>query len=48
MDFILEKCPGVVVIADDIVVHGPTDEEHDANLHNLMRVAQQYGLVLHD
>ena len=45
MDFILKKCPGVVGIADDIAVHGPTEEEHDANVHNLMRVAQQHGLV---
>ena len=28
MDFILEKCPGTVGIADDIAVHGPTEEEH--------------------
>jgi len=45
MDFILEKCPGTVGIADDIAVHGPTTEEHDANLHNLMLVARQHGLV---
>ena len=30
MDFILEKCPGTVGIADDIAVHGTT-EEHDSN-----------------
>ena len=45
MDFILEKCPGTVGIADDIAVHGPTEEEHDANLHNLMLVAREHGLV---
>ena len=43
--FFLEKCPGTVGIADDIAVHGPTEEEHDANLHNLMLVAQDHGLV---
>ena len=45
MHFILEKCPGTVGIADGIAVHGPTTEEHDANLHNLMLVARQHGLV---
>ena len=45
MDFILEKCPGTVGIADDIAIHGSTEEEHDANLHNLMLVGRQHGLV---
>ena len=45
MDFILEKCPGAVSIADDISKHDPTEKEHDANLHNLMLVARQHGLV---
>jgi len=45
MDFILEKCPRTVGISDDIAVHGPTEEEHDANLHNAMLVARQHGLV---
>ena len=45
MDFILEKCPGTDGITDDITVHDPTEEEHDANLHNLMLVARQHGLV---
>ena len=41
MDFILEKCPGTVGIADDITVHGPTEEEHNANLHNLVLVVRE-------
>ena len=45
MDFILEKCPGTVGIADDNAVHGTTEEEHDSNLHNLMLVAREHGLV---
>ena len=45
MDFVLEKCPGTVGIADDIAVHGTTEEEHDSNLHNLMLVAREHGLV---
>ena len=45
MDAILEKCPGCVGIADDVAVYGKTEEEHDANLLNIMYVAQQSGLV---
>ena len=40
MDFILEKWPGTVGIADNIPVNWTTEEEHDSNLHNLMLVAQ--------
>ena len=29
MDQILERCEGVIGIADDVVVHGKDDEEHD-------------------
>eukprot|EP00057_Strongylocentrotus_purpuratus_P007993 XP_011662467.1 PREDICTED: uncharacterized protein K02A2.6-like [Strongylocentrotus purpuratus] len=46
MNQILEKCPGVIGMADDIAVVGKTAVEHDANLHNLMRVAKEHGLVL--
>lgn len=46
MTQILEKCPGVIGMADDIAVIGKTTEEHDANLHNLMRVAREHGLIL--
>ena len=45
MDQILEKCPGTVSIADDIVVCGKTEVEHDRNLYNLMEVAKQHGLA---
>ena len=45
MDQILERCEGVIGIADDIVVHGKDDEEHDRRLHNLMRVTHEHGLV---
>ena len=45
IDFILEKFPGAVCIADDIAVNGPMEKEHDANLYNLMLVARQHGLV---
>ena len=37
MDMILERCPGTIGIADDVVVFG--------NLINLMKVAEEEGLV---
>ena len=40
MDLIMERCPGVISIHDDIVVYGVSDEDHDANLINLLNVAQ--------
>ena len=46
MDLIMERCPGVISIHDDIVVYGVSDKDHDANLINLLNVAQVEGLVL--
>ena len=46
MDLIMERCPGVISIHDDIVVYGVSEEDHDANLVNLLNVAQIEGLVL--
>ena len=45
MDQILECCDGVIGIADDVVIHGKDDEDHDRNLHNFMRTACKHGLV---
>ncbi len=45
MDMILEQCPGSIGIADDVLVFGRDDNDHDANLHKLMQVASQFGLV---
>ena len=42
----MEKCPGVISIHDDIVIYGTSDQDHDANLINLLNVAQLKGLVL--
>ena len=39
MDLIMERCPGVISIHDDIVVYGVSDEDYDANLINLLNVA---------
>ena len=46
MDLIMERCSGVISIHNDIVVYGVSDEDHDANLINLLNVAQIKGLVL--
>ena len=46
MDLIMERCPGVISIHDDIVVYGVSNEDHDVNLINLLNVAQIEGLVL--
>ena len=46
MDIIMEKCPGVISIHDDIVIYGIGNQDHDANLINLLNVAQLEGLVL--
>ncbi|PIK33274.1 hypothetical protein BSL78_29912 [Apostichopus japonicus] len=44
MDQILENCQETASIADDVAVFGATEEEHDRNLHNLMRVAKSMDL----
>ena len=46
MDAILEQCPGVIGIHDDMVIFGVDQEDHDANLINLLNVCQNEGLVL--
>ena len=46
MDLILAGCPGVINLADDIIVYGRNAEEHDRNLHQLMKRAESHGLVL--
>ncbi|XP_037790564.1 uncharacterized protein LOC119585916 [Penaeus monodon] len=42
---ILKNCPGIITIADDVVVFGKTEEEHDTNLHNLFKIAKEQGLT---
>ena len=46
MGAILEDCPGAVGIADDIVIFGKSEAEHDRNLRNFMTVAAKNGLQL--
>ncbi len=45
MDQILEQCSGAIGIADDVIVFGKNEQDHDRNLHNLMRVAKEHGLM---
>ena len=45
MDQILEGLEGVVSIANDIIVHGVTEEQHDKNMRSLMDRAHVNGLV---
>ena len=46
MDAILEQCPGVIGIHDNMVIFRVDQEDHNANLINLLNVCQKEGLVL--
>ena len=46
MDAILEQCPGVIGIHADMVIFGVDQQDHDANLINLLNICQKEGLVL--
>ena len=46
IDRILEQCPGVIGIHDDVIIYGYTWEDHDANLINFLNVCQMEGLCL--
>ena len=39
MDQIVERCPSVLSIHDDLCVDGKSKKEYDSNLHSLMHVA---------
>ena len=41
MDAILEQCPGVTGIHDDMVIFGVDQQDHDANLINLLNICQR-------
>ena len=45
MEMIVESCPGTVGIADDVALFGRSEVEHDAHLHNLIRVSREHGVV---
>ena len=42
---ILEQCPRVVRIHNDVIIYGYTRADHDANLINFLNVCQMEGLV---
>ena len=46
IDQTFEDCEGVVGIADDIVISGKTEEEHDRNLHRMIGGCRSTGLKL--
>ena len=46
MDAILEQCPGVIGIHNDMVIFRVDQQDHDANLINLLNICQKEGLVL--
>ena len=46
MDQILEQCPGVIGIHDDVIIYRYTQEDHDTNLINFLNVCQMEGLCL--
>ena len=43
---VLRGCTGVANIADDIIVHGKTVEEHDKRLHDVLCTLQEKGMTL--
>ena len=45
MDQIIEDSPGTISIADDIVIYGKDQQEHDRNLKKLMQLARKGGLI---
>ena len=46
IDQTFEGCQGVAGIADDIIVFGKSSEEHDRNMHGMLRRCQDTGLKL--
>ena len=46
IDQLLEGCVGCTGIADDIVVYGGDEEEHDRNLHRFIKRCKERGLKL--
>ena len=46
MDCILEQCPGVIGIHDDVIIYGYTREDHDSTLINFLNMCQMEGLCL--
>ena len=45
-DAIFLSVPGVTGIADDMIIYGKTDHEHDGNLLNFLEVCRKNNLTL--
>ena len=43
---VLQECDGVHNILDDVIVHAPTEEEHEKRFENVVRVLSSKGLML--
>ena len=43
---VLQECDGAHNILDDVIVHTPTEEEHDKRFENVVRVMSSRGLTL--
>ena len=46
LDTIFLDVPGVTGIADDMIIYGKTDQEHDGNLLHLLEVCRNNNLIL--
>ena len=46
LDAIFLSVPGVTGIADDMIIYGKTDYEHDGNLLNFLEVCRKKNLTL--
>ena len=46
LDVILLSVPGVIGIANDMIIYGKTDHEHDGNLLNFLEVYKKNNLTL--
>ena len=44
-ELIIGQCSGTIIIADYVGMFGPTEEEHNANLYQLMQAAPKHGLI---
>ena len=43
---VLQECDGAHIILDDVIVHAPTEEEHDKRFENVVRVLSSRRLTL--
>ena len=46
LDAIFLSVPGVTGIADDMIIYGKTDHEHDGNLLNFLEICTKNNLML--